>query len=200
MTTSRRRIPIKHPKWPRRTADGGIRLRIGIADVDALVPKGSAHPRPRRRELDLGLHRRVRCFPMLPDALSTDPGPRSSRAGERLVVVTELEIGEGRRGAAPRDLSRARRQPRQARLRIGRRWLEGPRPGAGQDRRRRRARGAAVAAGSRRRTAEAPCDAGRRRSTSNTVAAATPVAKDGVIESLRRAAEEPRAAIRSRTS
>ena len=100
-------------------ADGGIRLRIGIADVDALVPKGSAidaHAAANTTSVYTG----ISVFPMLPDALSTD---RTSLVedGERLVVVTELEIGQRRRGAASRRSIAPRRQPRQARLRIGRR-------------------------------------------------------------------------------
>ena len=72
------------------TSGGGIRLRIGIADVDALVPKGSAidaHAGENTTSIYTGLS----VFPMLPDALSTD---RTSlvEGGERLVVVTELHI------------------------------------------------------------------------------------------------------------
>ena len=52
-------------------SDGGIRLRIGIADVDALVPKGSAidaHAAVNSTSVYTG----ISVFPMLPDALSTD--------------------------------------------------------------------------------------------------------------------------------
>ncbi len=71
-------------------AGGGICLRIGIADVDALVPKGSAidaHAGENTTSIYTGLS----VYPMLPDALSTD---RTSlvEGGERLVVVTELDI------------------------------------------------------------------------------------------------------------
>ena len=99
--------------------DGGIRLRIGIADVDALVPKGSAID-AHAAENSTSVYTGVSVFPMLPDALSTDL-TSLVEGGDRLVVVIELEIGKD--GAVRRyDVYRALvRQPRQARLRIGRR-------------------------------------------------------------------------------
>jgi len=72
------------------TTDGGIRLRIGIADVDALVPKGSAIDAFAAGN-STSVYTGISVFPMLPDLLSTD---RTSlvEGGERLVVVTELDI------------------------------------------------------------------------------------------------------------
>ena len=74
----------------RGAADGGILLRIGIADVDALVPKGSAidaHAFANSTSVYTG----VSVYPMLPEELSTDL--TSLIEGEdRLVVVIELEI------------------------------------------------------------------------------------------------------------
>ena len=118
---------------------------------------------------------------MLPNALSTD---RTSlvEGGERLVVVTELEIGKD--GAvASRHLSRPRRQPRQARLRVGRRLARRTRTEPDkiaaddgleaqlwlQDR----------AAGLLKRLRE------QASVLDLDTVAVTPVAKDGVIESLR---------------
>jgi exoribonuclease-2 len=65
-------------------------LRIGIADVDALVARGSAIDR-HAAENTTSIYTGVSVFPMLPDLLSTD---RTSlvEGGERLVVVIELEI------------------------------------------------------------------------------------------------------------
>jgi len=70
--------------------DGAIRLRIGIADVDALVAKGSAVD-AHAEENSTSVYTGISVFPMLPDVLSTD---RTSlvEGGERLVVVTEMEI------------------------------------------------------------------------------------------------------------
>lgn len=54
-----------------RLPDGSIRLTVGIADVDALVPKGTpidAHAYANCTSVYTG----VQVFPMLPEALSTD--------------------------------------------------------------------------------------------------------------------------------
>ncbi len=70
--------------------DKGIVLRIGIADVDALVPKGSAidaHAFANATSVYTGVH----VYPMLPEKLSTDL--TSLNEGEtRLVLVIEVEI------------------------------------------------------------------------------------------------------------
>ena len=162
-------------------SDGGIRLRIAIADVDALVPKGSAvdaHAAGNSTSVYTG----ISVFPMLPDALSTD---RTSlvEGGERLVVVTELEIGKD--GAVRRhDIYRAL-AVNHAKLdyeSVGA-WLEGRGPEPDkiaaddgleaqlwlQDR----------AAGLLKRLRE------QAGVLDLDTVAVTPVAKDGVIESLR---------------
>ena len=70
--------------------DKGIVLRIGIADVDALVPKGSAidaHAFANATSVYTGVH----VYPMLPEELST--GLTSLNEGERrLVLVIEVEL------------------------------------------------------------------------------------------------------------
>ncbi len=73
-----------------RLDNGTIRLRIGIADVDAFAPKGS--PIDRRAYANTAsLYTGVRVFPMLPLALSED---RTSllEGGERLAIVTEMVV------------------------------------------------------------------------------------------------------------
>src|SRR6478735_1922559 len=71
--------------------DKGIVLRIGIADVDALVPKGSAidaHAFANATSVYAGVH----VYPMLPEELST--GLTSLNEGQsRLVLVIEVELG-----------------------------------------------------------------------------------------------------------
>jgi VacB/RNase II family 3'-5' exoribonuclease len=71
-------------------SEGRIRVLIGIADVDALVPRGSPideHAATNTTTLYTGVH----VFPMLPEQLSTD---RTSllQGAERFVVVTEIVV------------------------------------------------------------------------------------------------------------
>jgi exoribonuclease-2 len=74
------------------TSDGAIVLRIGIADVDALVPKGSAidlHALANATSVYTGID----VYPMLPEELSTNL--TSLNEGEdRLVLVIEVEVAK----------------------------------------------------------------------------------------------------------
>jgi VacB/RNase II family 3'-5' exoribonuclease len=90
-----------------RLANGDIRIRIGIADVDGDVPKGSpidAHAAANCTTVYTG----VKNFPMLPDDLSTDITSLNERA-DRLSVVVELAVaadGSARDGTAFRAVTR----------------------------------------------------------------------------------------------
>ena len=71
--------------------DGGMRLRLAIADVDVQVPQGSAldaHAAANGTSVYTG----VSVYPMLPRGISED---RTSllEGRDRLVVVVELELG-----------------------------------------------------------------------------------------------------------
>ncbi|HEX9607578.1 MAG TPA: RNB domain-containing ribonuclease, partial [Gemmatimonadaceae bacterium] len=82
-----------------RVADGSIRIRIGVADVDTLVRLGSAadtHAATNTTSVYTG----VAVFPMLPERLSCDLS--SLNEGEdRLAFVIEFDVAaDGALGAA----------------------------------------------------------------------------------------------------
>jgi exoribonuclease-2 len=73
-----------------RLPDGSIRVRIGIADVDVFIPKGSPIDRHAATNTT-SLYAGVATFPMLPDDLSS--GESSLLPGvDRLAVVTDMTI------------------------------------------------------------------------------------------------------------
>ena len=73
-------------------AEGGYRLLVGIADVDAYVPKGSAVDRHAALNT-VSVYTPARVFSMLPERLSTDL-TSLVEGRDRLAVVTELFVSE----------------------------------------------------------------------------------------------------------
>jgi ribonuclease R len=72
--------------------NGGIRLRVGIADVDSLVARGSAidaHAMANATSVYTG----IAVYPMLPEALSTDLTSLNEGV-ERVVLVVELSLAK----------------------------------------------------------------------------------------------------------
>ena len=109
-----------------RLPDDTIRVLIGIADVDALVPLGSAaddHAAANTTSVYTG----VMVFPMLPERLSTDLS--SLNEGEdRLAVVTQFDVaGDG--SIAGADVYRAlvHNHAKLTYVEVGE-WLEGRGP------------------------------------------------------------------------
>jgi VacB/RNase II family 3'-5' exoribonuclease len=79
-------------EYAERTAEG-FRVLVGIADVDAFVPRGSAVDRHAAANT-VSVYTPARVFPMLPEKLSTDL-TSLVEGGERLAVVMELSVTEG---------------------------------------------------------------------------------------------------------
>jgi VacB/RNase II family 3'-5' exoribonuclease len=73
-----------------RLPDGNIKVLIGIADVDAFVPKHSAIDDHAAKETT-SVYTGVRIFPMLPEDLSTSTTSLLENA-DRLGVVTEFTV------------------------------------------------------------------------------------------------------------
>ncbi|HEX6599979.1 MAG TPA: RNB domain-containing ribonuclease [Gemmatimonadaceae bacterium] len=71
-------------------ADGAIRIRLGIADVDALVPKGSALDRHASANAT-SVYTGMSVYPMLPERLSTDL-TSLNEGEERVALVADLVL------------------------------------------------------------------------------------------------------------
>ncbi len=77
-------------EYAERLANGDIRVLVGIADVDALVPRGSAID-AYAAENSTSVYTGVRTFPMLPEQLSTDLTSLVGGA-DRASIVTEMVV------------------------------------------------------------------------------------------------------------
>jgi exoribonuclease-2 len=78
-------------EWAERLADGSIRVLVGIADVDAYVPRGSPVDRHACANT-LTLYTGVHIFPMLPEVLSTDRTSLLEDGRTRLAVITDYIV------------------------------------------------------------------------------------------------------------
>ena len=110
-------------EYAESAADDQIRVLIGIADVDAFVPKQSAtdaHAFANCTSVYAG----VKTFPMLPEDLSTDLTSLVADQ-DRLVVVTELLVGgDGGVGSFKFYRAKIRNRAKLSYEKVGA-WLEG---------------------------------------------------------------------------
>jgi ribonuclease R len=85
-------LDLDQIEYAELTTDNNIRLRIGIADVDVLVPRDSAidkHARANATSVYTGMD----VYPMLPEQLSTDLTSLKEGA-DRVILVIELTIAK----------------------------------------------------------------------------------------------------------
>lgn len=107
-------------------AAGGYRVLIGIADVDAYVPKGSAVDRHAAANT-VSVYTPAEVFPMLPPRLSTDL--TSLLEGEdRLAVVMELSVTAGGEVGSKRVCRALVRNHAKMDYESAGAWLEGAAP------------------------------------------------------------------------
>ncbi len=109
-----------------RVEAGGIRIRIGVADVDTLVHLGSAADEHAARNTT-SVYTGVAVFPMLPDRLSCDLSSLNE-AEDRLAVVVEFDVApDGALGNASVYRALVRNQAKLTYESVGL-WLEGKGP------------------------------------------------------------------------
>lgn len=104
-------------------ADGGARILVAIADVDALVKRGSAIDAHARTNTT-SVYTAARIFPMLPEKLSTDL--TSLSAGEdRLAMVVDMNVtADGEISGSRHYPARVRNQAKLAYNSVAA-WLDG---------------------------------------------------------------------------
>ncbi|HKE27370.1 MAG TPA: RNB domain-containing ribonuclease [Bryobacteraceae bacterium] len=109
-------------EWAERTASG-IRVLVGVADVDSLVSKGTPIDSHAARETTT-VYTHIRTFPMLPERLSTDLSSLNENQ-DRAAVVIEFIVGTDGGFTAPSIYrAKVRNRAQLAYNSVGS-WLEG---------------------------------------------------------------------------
>jgi VacB/RNase II family 3'-5' exoribonuclease len=109
-------------EWAERTS-AGIRVLVGIADVDASVGKATPIDRYAAHETTT-VYAGVRIYPMLPERLSTDLTSLNEAADRGAVVIEYVVAADGSLGATSIYRARVRNRAQLAYGSLGA-WLEG---------------------------------------------------------------------------
>jgi len=112
-------------EWAERTA-AGIRVLVGVADVDSLVGKGSPIDAHAARETTT-VYTGIRTFPMLPERLSTDLTSLNEGQDRAAVVIEMLVAADGSVSKSSIYRARVRNRAQLAYGGVGA-WLEGAAP------------------------------------------------------------------------
>ena len=109
-------------EWAERVA-GGIRVLVGVADVDSAVAKGTPIDRHAAREATT-VYAEVRTFPMLPERLSTDLTSLNEQQDRAAVVMEYVVATDGSMGAHSVYRAMVRNRAQLTYNAVGT-WLEG---------------------------------------------------------------------------
>jgi exoribonuclease-2 len=112
-------------EWAERVP-GGIRVLVGVADVDSAVPKGTPLDRHAAREATT-VYAAVRTFPMLPEQLSTDMTSLNENQDRAAVVLEFVAGADGVVGAHSVYRATVRNHAQLTYNAVGA-WLEGTAP------------------------------------------------------------------------
>jgi exoribonuclease-2 len=112
-------------EWAERVA-GGIRVLVGVADVDWAVAKGTPLDRHAAREATT-VYAEVRTFPMLPERLSTDLTSLNENQDRAAVVMEYVVSADGSLGAHSVYRAMVRNRAQLTYNAVGA-WLEGTAP------------------------------------------------------------------------
>jgi len=109
-------------EWAERVA-GGIRVLVGVADVDGAVPKGTPIDKHAAQDTTT-VYAGVRIFPMLPEKLSTDLTSLNENQDRAAVIIEYVVAPDGTVGAQSVYRARLRNRAQLAYNAVGA-WLEG---------------------------------------------------------------------------
>jgi len=112
-------------EWAERV-NGGIRVLVGVADVDAAVPKGTPLDRHAQREATT-VYAGVHTYPMLPERLSTDLTSLNENADRAALVIEFVVAKDGSISNTAVSFAKVRNHAQLTYNGVGA-WLEGTGP------------------------------------------------------------------------